>query len=49
MGWSHFSELIRNFPLPVYAIGGMSEERLESAWQSGAHGIAMLRAAWSLT
>jgi 8-oxo-dGTP diphosphatase len=49
IGWPHFSELIRNFPLPVYAIGGMSEEHLESAWQSGAHGIAMLRAAWPLT
>ena len=49
MGWSHFAELIRNYPLPVYAIGGMSEQQLESGWQSGAHGIAMLRAAWPLT
>jgi 8-oxo-dGTP diphosphatase len=49
MGWPRFAELIRNFPLPVYAIGGMSEQHLEQGWQSGAHGIAMLRAAWSLT
>jgi 8-oxo-dGTP diphosphatase len=46
MGWSQFAELIKDFPLPVYAIGGMNEQQLESAWQSGAHGMAMLRAAW---
>jgi 8-oxo-dGTP diphosphatase len=46
LGWEAFAEAIRNFPLPVYAIGGMREEELESAWQTGAHGIAMLRAAW---
>lgn len=47
MGWEALAEGIRNCPLPVYAIGGMREEHLESAWQAGAHGIAMLRAAWS--
>ena len=47
IGWEAFAEAIRNFPLPVYAIGGMHEDLLESAWLTGAHGIAMLRAAWS--
>ncbi|PWB45631.1 MAG: DNA mismatch repair protein MutT, partial [Nitrosomonadales bacterium] len=42
-----FAELIRDFPLPVYALGGMQPEQMDAAWQAGAHGIAMLRAAWT--
>jgi 8-oxo-dGTP diphosphatase len=45
-GWDSFRELTSNYPLPVYAIGGMREALLETAWQHGAHGIAMLRGAW---
>ena len=40
-------ELIRDYPLPVYAIGGMRAEDLEQAWRCGAHGLAMLRGAWA--
>jgi len=46
MGWTRFAALIREYPLPVYALGGMRNEHLEVAWQAGAHGIAMMRAAW---
>ncbi|MEO1767229.1 Nudix family hydrolase [Thiobacter aerophilum] len=46
LGWEGFAELVRDYPLPVYAIGGMRPEHLERAWQHGAHGIAMLRRAW---
>jgi 8-oxo-dGTP diphosphatase len=46
MGWSAFAELIRSYPLPVYALGGMTPSLLQTAWHHGAHGIGMLRAAW---
>jgi 8-oxo-dGTP diphosphatase len=46
LGWDGLAALTRNYPLPVYAIGGMRSDLLESAWQHGAHGIAMLRGAW---
>ena len=32
--------------IPVYAIGGLSAADLPSAWRAGAHGVAMIRAAW---
>jgi 8-oxo-dGTP diphosphatase len=47
MGWERFAELVANCTLPVYALGGMQPRHLERAWQAGAHGIAMMRAAWT--
>jgi 8-oxo-dGTP diphosphatase len=47
MGWARFRELVKDYPLPVYAIGGMDESCLETAWQHGAHGVAVMRAAWN--
>lgn len=46
LGWKKFAELSRNQPLPVYALGGMAPQDLPMAWESGAHGIAMMRALW---
>jgi 8-oxo-dGTP diphosphatase len=46
LGWTEFARLIRDYPLPVYALGGMRAEDLTTAWRHGAHGIAMLRGAW---
>jgi len=43
LGWDAFRELVRTFRLPVYALGGMRGEHLERAWESGAHGIALMR------
>jgi 8-oxo-dGTP diphosphatase len=47
LGWQAFAQLKRDYPLPVYALGGMVPEHLELAWLSGAHGIAMQRAVWN--
>jgi 8-oxo-dGTP diphosphatase len=47
LGWARFAELIRDYPLPVYALGGLKRTDLETAWQAGAHGISMMRGAWS--
>ncbi len=46
LGWEQVRELTRDYPLPVYLIGGMQRQHLETAWECGAHGIAMLRGAW---
>jgi 8-oxo-dGTP diphosphatase len=47
LGWDAFREMVRDAPLPVYAIGGMSAGDLSAAQECGAHGVALQRAAWS--
>ena len=46
MGWDQFAELIADYALPVYALGGMTHADLHEAKSHGAHGVAMLRSAW---
>ncbi len=47
LGWSGFSAIARDAPIPVYAIGGLqASDTYPQAWQAGAHGVALLRAAW---
>jgi len=46
LGWERFSELVRNCPVPVYALGGMSPALLDTAMQHGAHGVALLSGIW---
>ena len=46
LGWQQFAELIRDYPVPVYALGGMRPGDLQHAWSRGAHGISMMRGAW---
>ena len=43
IGWDEFARRVEHASLPVYALGGMIPEMLETARQKGAHGIAMLR------
>ncbi|HYH40416.1 MAG TPA: Nudix family hydrolase [Burkholderiales bacterium] len=47
MGWTRFAALVADYPLPVYALGGMGAGDLETAWRAGAHGIAAIRGAWA--
>jgi 8-oxo-dGTP diphosphatase len=47
LGWARFAALLKDCPLPVYALGGLEPADLETAWRHGAHGISMMRAAWS--
>lgn len=44
LGWRKFAALVRGCSLPVYALGGLRQEDLTTAWEHGAHGIAMMRA-----
>lgn len=46
LGWEKFAALIEELPMPVYALGGLMANDLEVAWSRGAHGVALLRAAW---
>lgn len=43
LGWQAFSRLVERSPLPVYALGGMHPQLLETARQHGAHGVALMR------
>ena len=46
LGWERFSSLAGGAGLPVFALGGMGPEDVETAWRFGAQGIAMLRGGW---
>ena len=46
LGWERFAELTRDFPVPVFALGGLSPRDLEIARRNGAHGIAAIRSIW---
>lgn len=46
MGWDRFEALTHQYPLPVYALGGMQIELLETAMRRGAHGVALLSGVW---
>jgi 8-oxo-dGTP diphosphatase len=47
LGWRKFAALIRESSIPIYALGGLRYEDLHIAWEHGAHGIGIMRAAGS--
>ncbi len=46
LGWARFVECLRDYPLPVYALGGLALEDLATARGHGAHGVALKSRAW---
>ncbi len=46
LGWENFAAIAACSSIPVYALGGLKLEDMQTAWQRGAHGIALLRQAW---
>ncbi len=46
LGWDGFAALVRNGPLPAYAIGGLTRADLAEARRHGAHGVALRSAAF---
>jgi 8-oxo-dGTP diphosphatase len=46
LGWQAWGQMIADYPLPVYALGGVRIDDKKTALQHGAHGIAMQRGAW---
>ena len=43
MGWQNFATLVQQAKLPVYALGGMTQQDITQAHQSGAQGVAGIR------
>ncbi|HZW26591.1 MAG TPA: Nudix family hydrolase [Gallionella sp.] len=46
LGWENFAAIAAGSTIPVYALGGLTHDDMETAWQHGAHGISLLRQAW---
>lgn len=46
IGWQQFANMVENVSMPVFALGGLSENDLGQAWLSGAQGIAAIGAFW---
>jgi len=46
LGWERFAAWLADYPLPVYALGGLSPNELARARAAGAQGVALKSAAW---
>lgn len=46
LGWERFAAMVRDCPVPVYALGGMRLDLLEQAMHHGAHGLALQSEIW---
>lgn len=46
IGWQAFAREVARTAVPVYAIGGLEAADLSESRRSGAHGVALQRAAW---
>jgi 8-oxo-dGTP diphosphatase len=46
LGWARARELLQGFNQPAYLLGGIGPADLEQAWDSGAQGVAGIRAFW---
>ncbi len=47
LGWQAFSAMVEPINVPVYALGGVAEGDIETAWKQGAQGVAAISAFWS--
>jgi 8-oxo-dGTP diphosphatase len=47
LGWEGFRRIAEGASIPVYAIGGLLPRDMDSARAAGAHGLAMIRGAWT--
>jgi 8-oxo-dGTP diphosphatase len=46
LGWQRFEELVSVINMPVYALGGMKPDQVETARLHGAQGVALLSELW---
>jgi 8-oxo-dGTP diphosphatase len=46
LGWDRFAAIASGTTVPVFALGGLRRDDLETAIAHGAHGVALRRAAW---
>lgn len=46
LGWQKFADIVRDCQIPVYALGGLSENDLAAAYRHQAQGVCLMRKAW---
>jgi len=46
LGWERFTELCLDLPMPVFALGGMRLDMVETSMTHSAHGVALLSGIW---
>lgn len=46
LGWERFGALVDGVGLPVFALGGLQQGDLETAWEHGAQGVAGISCFW---
>lgn len=46
LGWPAFADIVSRVAIPVYALGGMQPDLIQTAQQHGAQGIAAISALW---
>jgi 8-oxo-dGTP diphosphatase len=46
LGWDGLRDSAHGSAIPVFALGGVDRSDMDAAWACGAHGVAMVRAAW---
>jgi 8-oxo-dGTP diphosphatase len=46
LGWEQFTELCLDLPMPVFALGGMRLDMVETSMTHRAHGVALLSGIW---
>lgn len=46
LGWQRFAELCLDMPMPVFALGGMRTDMINTAMTHSAHGVALLSGIW---
>lgn len=47
LGWDAFAALAAASPIPVYGLGGLARDDVALAQSHGAHGVGLLRGAWT--
>ena len=47
LGWDTFAALAAACPMPIYGLGGLARDDVAQACRHGAHGVALLRGAWT--
>ena len=46
LGWPAFREMVEQVNIPVYALGGMTADKINKAWDHGAQGVAGISSWW---
>ncbi len=46
IGWQKFADLVKELPIPVFALGGMQPEDVEKAKKLGGQGVAAISGFW---